>query len=240
MKKSEFIDTLTKKLNALKVADIDEIVAEFTDHFAFKLADGYSEEEIAAKLGNPHELAAQFAAAGTKGSRRVGKSVVVTTGLLLADVFVGVFFLLLGGWIVLLGGSAIASAAGGLCLGFRLDGFGIIPPMPSGCALIYMLALLALAVLAAAGTIYCFLYARQLLRAYSRWHANALAAARGTAVYPALSTHPQIAPKWRRRLRAVTLVSLTVFAVSFIAGYAVSAFAAGSLEFWHVWQWFTP
>lgn len=39
------------------------MLEEYEQHFAFKLADGYSEEEIAARLGSPAELAAQFEAA---------------------------------------------------------------------------------------------------------------------------------------------------------------------------------
>lgn len=43
---------------------------EYEQHFVFKLADGYSEEEIAAKLGDPTALAAQFDAAAQGGEKR--------------------------------------------------------------------------------------------------------------------------------------------------------------------------
>ena len=49
-----------KELKARGVADAADIEEEYEQHFAFKLADGYSEEEIAAKLGGPAKLAAQF------------------------------------------------------------------------------------------------------------------------------------------------------------------------------------
>ena len=50
MNRNEFIETLTKKLRENNISDIDEIIAEYEEHFNFKLSDGYSEEEIAALL----------------------------------------------------------------------------------------------------------------------------------------------------------------------------------------------
>ena len=60
MTKTEFLTRLGAELKARKVADMDDILGEYSRHFDYKLADGYSEEEIAARLGSPEELAAQF------------------------------------------------------------------------------------------------------------------------------------------------------------------------------------
>ena len=48
------------------------MVSEYEQHFALKQADGFSEEEIAAKLGAPAELAAQFEAADEGGKAPCG------------------------------------------------------------------------------------------------------------------------------------------------------------------------
>ena len=60
-------------LNDLSAKGIDrdtaaDVVEEYQQHVSFKLADGYSEEEIAARLGDPVALAAQLgeAEAGEK------------------------------------------------------------------------------------------------------------------------------------------------------------------------------
>lgn len=58
MKKNEFMTKLADELKKRGVEDADDVAAEYEQHFAFKLADGYSEEEIAAKLGDPVALAA--------------------------------------------------------------------------------------------------------------------------------------------------------------------------------------
>lgn len=56
MKKNEFMTKLADELKKRGVEDADDVAAEYEQHFAFKLADGYSEEEIAAKLGDPVAL----------------------------------------------------------------------------------------------------------------------------------------------------------------------------------------
>lgn len=66
MTKLEFMTQLERALKRHGAADCEDILEEYEQHFAFKLADGYSEEEIAAKLGAPEELAQQFAPAAQK------------------------------------------------------------------------------------------------------------------------------------------------------------------------------
>ena len=65
MTRTEFVTQLTAELHKRNVAA--DVVEEYQQHVSFKLADGYS-EEIAARLGDPVALAAQFgeAEAGEK------------------------------------------------------------------------------------------------------------------------------------------------------------------------------
>ena len=53
MKKHEFLTALADELAKRRVPDAEEIVEEYRQHFDLKLADGYFEEEIAARLGSP-------------------------------------------------------------------------------------------------------------------------------------------------------------------------------------------
>lgn len=61
-----------------------------------KLADGYTEEEIAAKLGDPAALAAQFAPTETASRPGSGRRVLTGIGLGFADLFAGLFFPVFG------------------------------------------------------------------------------------------------------------------------------------------------
>lgn len=63
MTKNEFLVSFQKELQKRHIPDWEEVLSEYEQHFALKQADGFIEEEIAAKLGAPAELAAQFEAA---------------------------------------------------------------------------------------------------------------------------------------------------------------------------------
>lgn len=52
MTRNEFMEKLTEELRRRRVGDAAEVAEEYEQHFAFKLADGYSEEEIAAPRGS--------------------------------------------------------------------------------------------------------------------------------------------------------------------------------------------
>ena len=67
MTKNEFLASFQNELQKRHIPDWEDVVSEYEQHFALKQADGFSEEEIAAKLGAPAELAAQFEAADEDG-----------------------------------------------------------------------------------------------------------------------------------------------------------------------------
>lgn len=239
MNKKEFIEILTKKLRENNIGDVEEIICEYEEHFNFKLSDGYTEEEIAAVLGNPEEIAAQYTPDNID-KKSGGKKMIMISGLALADIFVGAFFALFFAWIIVMGAFAITSAMIGLCYLGGLNIHSLIPPVPYyWCRAVYAVMLLSLAVLSGIGTIYCAFYCRQLMRAYGRFCKNLIASVSGKAALPLFCIHPQFSAKAYRRLRKVALIMLAVFAVTFVLAYILSTVAAGALEFWHVWNWFT-
>ena len=60
MNRSEFLEKLSAQLRHRNIADAEDIMEEYRQHFAFKLAEGHTEEEIAAKLGDSKAVAAQY------------------------------------------------------------------------------------------------------------------------------------------------------------------------------------
>lgn len=70
MTKNEFMTQLTSELHRRNIADSADVIEEYEQHFAFKLADGYTEEEIAARLGDPVALAGSSARATHRSRRR--------------------------------------------------------------------------------------------------------------------------------------------------------------------------
>ncbi|PNU01748.1 DUF1700 domain-containing protein [Novosphingobium guangzhouense] len=60
MMRNEFIKRLKAGLKGMPQDAIDDIVADYEEHFAAGLAEGRSEEEVAAALGNPSRLAREL------------------------------------------------------------------------------------------------------------------------------------------------------------------------------------
>ncbi|MEA4833033.1 hypothetical protein SDC9_134080 [bioreactor metagenome] len=237
MKKNEFLNMLMSELKKNNVAETDDIISEYEQHFAFKIADGFSEEEISAKLGNPVTLASQFES-NSKAEKNYSKKIPTIIGLAFADIFAGIFIALLFAWEAILASVSLSFAAISICLFGGFNIYSLIPVMPYGCGLIFALSLAALAVLAAAGCIYFALFVRQIIRAYVRFHHNAISLASGNAALPPLAIHPQLCTKTKRRIRSITLFSLAIFASCFVLGMIVSMLSSGALGFWHAWGWF--
>ena len=237
MTKLEFMSRLESELCKRNVTDAAEVIEEYEEHFAFKLADGYAEEEIAAKLGRPEDLAAQFGEADAPRQKSGSKPLVVA-GLCFADLFAGLFFLLLAGFCLVMAAATLAFAGVAVCLLGGLNPYGLIPAMPYWCGAILALSLAALAVLTAVGCGYYTAFLHQMIRSFGRFQHNKLAAASGGAALPPLGINPQFSAKAKRRLRAVALVSLVLFAGGIVLSFVVCALSAGSFQFWHAWGWF--
>lgn len=238
MKKNDFMQRLSDELQKRNVADAADILQEYEAHFAMKMADGYIEEEIAARLGDPTALAAQFDDAEETPEKKGGSKPLVVAGLCFADVFAGLFFILLAAWGLVLAAAALGAAGTAVCLLGKVELGGLLPELPYWCGAMLALTLAALAVLLAAGCVYFCAFLRQLMRSYGRFRKNALASASGEAELPPLPISPQFSPKARRRLRTVALVALALFAVCFALAYLVCSLSAGSVQFWHAWGWF--
>ncbi|HHY82781.1 MAG TPA: DUF1700 domain-containing protein [Clostridiales bacterium] len=237
MTKNEFLSKLADELKKKNIADADDIISEYEQHFAFKMADGYSEEEIAVKLGNPALIASQFESSDVD-KKSSGKKITTVIGLCFIDFFAGIFFILLIAWEAIMASFSVCSAAIAVCLFSGTSPLSLIPSMPYWPRIVFGVSFASLFVLSAEGCIYFAAFIRQLMRSYCRFHHNTLAAASGSALLPSIAINPQFQAKFNRRIRSVALISLALFAASFVLGMAISVILSGALEFWHAWGWF--
>jgi len=237
MTKVEFLSKLADELKKNNIPDAEEIISEYEQHFAFKMADGFSEEEIAAKLGNPAVLASQFESA-EEDKKGVGRKAATVIGLSIFGFFSGIFFVLLMAWEIVMAAFSLCSAVVAACLFAGISPRSLIPPMPSWPRVVFGLSLTALSVLSAVACIYFAAFIRQLMRSYGRFHQNTIAAASGNAQLPSISIVPRLPAKANRRIRSVALFSLVLFTSCFVLGTVLAMILSGSLEFWHAWGWF--
>jgi len=234
-----FLNDLEKLLQARNVADIDGIVDEYREHFRFKLADGYTEAEIAARLGSPQEIAKQYTPSDAARPEE-RKSLKALTAIGLSFLFIVALAVIVAflSWVIVVGATAVASAVLGIALIGGFNPAGLIPVMPAAGSIIIGISSLGLALFAGTGTIYCWRYSLQWIKAYFHWNRRCLAIAAGRPASPPIAATPQFQPRTRRWLRRLTGLGLVVFGIGFVLSYAVLALTAGAFEFWHVWGWF--
>ena len=234
MTKQDYLSELRNELTKTAVADAEEILMEYEQHFQFKLADGFTEEEVAAKLGSPAQIAMQYVGIPGEKSAKGGKKFFLVFWLTI----IGIFEVMLYGaflcFIVALLIASLVPAALGVEFIAGLNYLNILPPMPYFGAVIFGIVLLSLSVILVVFAIYCLAYLRQMVRASLRWRKNMLNA----ETLPMLPMSPQFKPKTRRALRTILLWAVLVFAISFVAGFTALALYTQSLGFWHALGWF--
>lgn len=233
MNRKDFISKLSQELDKQKIGDKEEILGEYEQHFDFKSADGYTEEEISAKLGDPVLLASQFDTNETISSGP-GKKLLIFTGLFFLDLLAGAFLICLIVWEILMAALSVSCFVMSGYLMTASRAFAFLPVMPYPAALSFGAAFLALGVISVIGTVYFYSLIRQLFRAYGRCHSNAIRSAQGS---PSLPSIP-IAPGKKRIMRTVSIISILVFIVLILFSGILSMILSGSLEFWHAWGWF--
>ena len=237
MNKANYLKELESLLRTNNAEDVDDIIAEYDVHFQRKMADGFSEEEIAARLGKPKEIAEQFKGVTTPRSGNAAGRMALAAGVYFGDIFVGSFFIVLYACIFALGVTAVSTAFASLCIIARpvLPIWVMeIPVMPYSGSLLLAVSLFGFSALSAVATMYCYRFTRRTGNAYVRWHNNTLRDEK----YPPIAIFPLVGDVARRKLRATAIISLFIFGIFLVVGYIVLATSAGSVEFWHVWNWF--
>lgn len=234
MTKLEYLNELKAELNKNAVVDAEEILSEYEQHFLFKLADGFTEEEIAVKLGSAAQIAAQFA--GISGERKIkgGKKFFLVLWLIIIGVFEAMLYGAFFCFVLALFCGSLVPAVLGVELIMGLNYMNILPPMPYAGAVIFGITLLSVSVILVIFAIYCLAYLRQMVRASLRWRKNLLSA----EALPLLPLNPQFKPKMRRALRTILLWAVLIYAIGFVVGYAFLSYYTQAWEFWHALGWF--
>lgn len=234
MTKQEYLSELKAELNKNAVADADDIITEYEQHFLFKLADGFDEAQIASKLGSPSHIALQYAGLPAQGKKKGGKKAFLVLWLTVMGVFevmlYGAFLWFIG---ALFCASLVPAILGGeLIIGMNL--LNILPPMPYGGAIVFGVMLLSLSIILVIAALFCFAYLKQMVRASLRWRKNLLS----EEPLPPLPLNPQFSPKGKRAMRGVFLGAVLIFGTTFVLGYTILAFYTHSMAFWHALGWF--
>lgn len=234
MNKTMYIEALQKELKSKNVSDITDIIEEYEQHFGFKLNEGCTEEEIAAKLEKPALVAEYYSNIENQHKTASKGKGVLITGLVFNDIMLSMVYLLMIISVVVLGVLSVAFLTIGFCLVTTINIAGLIPSMPFFGSFVFGLSFFSLSVISAIGTYYSFLYVKQWLLVYLRWQKNVLA----SGMLPSVSKHPQVTKKIAYKLKFVAMISLIAFLITIILFYAMMAIYTKNIEFWHGLKWF--
>lgn len=237
MNKQKFLDILAKDLKRNNVEEIDDIIEQYNEHFLRKIADGFSEDEIAMKLGKPEDISAQYESTKDDAKNKHADKIPLAFGIGLADIFIVSFFVIIFGWDLALAVLSIALGSLGFCLVFSptlITGTSVIPYIPYLPGAILGISLIALGVISAVLTINCYMLAVKLGTAWVRWQKNALS---GKNNIP-YSVFPLFKNVFKYKLRKVIMIALAIFGVLFVIAFISMVLSSGNIEFWHAWRWF--
>ena len=180
MNKSEYLNKLTNELGHMPYGDVKDIIQSMEEHFDEGVSEGRSEEEIAASLGDPAELAAEFKA-GAK-FKQVMKRRKLSDNFKGPDgrsrIFVILFNVFLGVWCWLILLAAIFAAF--MCLAGDAAVVGlIVAGLITGALseflvpfIFLILTLICVAVFLIVLLILGIKYYAKGLKAYIRWNKN--------------------------------------------------------------------
>ncbi len=236
MTRSEFISFLKTALKDKQISDYEEIIEEYEQHFTFKFRDGYSEDEIAAKLGDPTIIAEQFDKNEIKP--KIKHKIQSLIGLGVLDFFSFIFYTVLICFGIGIAAFISSSLVCAVCLIGQANIYNLIPNMPYHIAIVFGATLIALSVIIIVSFIYYIVLLKQLYRSYKRFHCNTVSAANGKATLPSIPAIPQLAPKKHCILQKILTISFLTFVFLFAVSFVVAAVTAGNFEFWHIWEWF--
>lgn len=238
MNRSEFLEKLSAQLKHRNISDAEDIMEEYRQHFAFKLAEGHTEEEIAAKLGDPKIIAAQYES-GSPESKRSNRAAALI-GLGLADFGFGLLCLLLYAWGLVIGCFALSSGLLSLGLIFDLGRFEhfYLPEMPYHCALVFGLAFAALTYLVSIGTTAFFRLVSRFVRSFCRFRRRVLSPDSGRSRSEPSPLCQDSPAKPRIKRRRSCIFAAVIFSLCLTAGFILCVVSSGHIEFWHAWGWF--
>ena len=232
MNKQQFLSELTRELQERKVPDVEEILADYEEHFACKLAEGRAEEEICRRLGLPADLAEEY---GEQGAERPksGRAWARTGVVLLWILFVMVDILMWAAALAVIG-TAVCSLALGIFLLTSWNPGGILPAMPYWCAACLAVAAVGLAMLSGSGSVLLVRYVDRFGKVFARWGRKVW----NGAPLPSASLHPSFRGKAISALKLIAVIGTLCFVIAFAVAYVAMCVSTGSMEPWHVWNWF--
>ncbi len=235
MNKVAFLNSLKVELEKINVIDIEDIIMDYDEHIECRLLDGYSFEEIMARLGTPNDLAAKYTGEGKTGG--IEKSLRGTL-LFFETLTFYLVFPVFAAFLVVMAAATLSILVIGASYLLSFNPFDLLPTMPYWNGALFALMFVSLSVLMGVLTIHIYKLCIQLYLVFRRFYQNNVNRIKGIPVKPQLSLTPKYKRLELRMLRKLLQYSTFSFGVLIILAYVAAMIRTWSFEFWHVWGFF--
>lgn len=193
MNKHSYINELTKQLKKLPSQEIEEILADYREHFEIGQRCGKTEEEISKSLGHPRSVAQGYLVSNLVDEAKTSQSITARSKILLQIMFIILvlapfnFFVIVGPFLILfaltLAGWAVPIAIGGVSIAVMGTFLTMEPSFTigtlQGLSLLFMfLGALGLAAMGILIMVLISQFLTQLVVSYLRWNINFITARR--------------------------------------------------------------
>lgn len=184
MKKQEYLDKLELELRRLNVSKLQEVLADYNEHFQMGASKGKTEEEIVDKLGEPSTVAKAYQAENLiqrmESSSSKDKAGLFFSAFMRALILTPFnFLMLLGPFLVLAGilmaGWILALTFCGSGLGIGIGLFALVPMSmisfwAAGSALFGSICLISVSLLGLMVMFYLTKFSISFLVQYLKWN----------------------------------------------------------------------
>lgn len=215
MNKIDFLTQLEKELKKHNVSDIVEIIDDYREYFDQQISIGQKEENIASYIGEIHSIVEDYIVV-EKGNRKKWFELVTVS------VIAFPLLILSYGVLIVTAASAVAFWAIAIYYLFDINSFSFMPFIPLVPRLFY---------------IACALSAAAMMFSFSvRYYGMLNSMTKQYIVKQSIRIGDYSIPSIYIKIFRFSVIS---FILLFIITFIVSAISAGSIQYWHEWQWFS-
>jgi len=214
MNKIEFLTTMEKELKKKNITDVEDIIEDYKEYFDQHIALGQKEEDISSFIGDIQSIIDDYEVVDQKNHKKWFELVTVSVIAL-------PLLILSYGVLIVTAASVLAFWAIAIYYLFGVSSFSFMPIIPLFPRLFYIASALSASVMMFSFSVRYYGMLNSMTKQY--------------IVKQTIRIGDYVIPLIYKKILKISIIS---FIVLFVVTFIVSVISAGSVQYWHEWQWF--
>lgn len=230
MNKKLFLTRLTLGLKAMGIEDVSDIIKDYEGHFLRESEKGKTEAEIAKELGDLDQILKDYETEAVitpvkKPTRKLSQwEIMLILDASMVLLWITVYSIILSVFI-----SGVAFIILGIYYVLQITFISVFPVLPTlSLSMLYGVTFIAIGLFQMNLAFRSAGLSNRAAKKYIAWHKSQTSGIHS----------PADSVKKNKKSIAVPFLLGTVSFILMVATYVLSAMAAESIEFWHIWGWF--